>query len=201
MSLARPCRSFVNSWSRFISLLCQVKSRRLQLEHLKRRGLRHALTARWRVCRRFRRVRRLRQIKKVLRRIGRQMHIHKLESFRDYHRFLMERPGEVERLLNSLLINVTDFFRDEAAFDVLENLIIPEIFSEKASDSEVRIWVPACATGEEAYSIAILLAEHLHHLVEGSVREQLAVQAFDRHCSVEDSLRGSDISEQTRRVP
>ena len=56
---------------------------------------------------------------------------------------------------------MTDFFRDAAAFQALETLVIPKLFEGKGGDDEVRVWVPGCSTGEEAYSIAILLREHV----------------------------------------
>ena len=59
------------------------------------------------------------------------------------------------------MIGVTDFFRDAAAFQALETLVIPKLFEGKGADDEVRVWVAGCSTGEEAYSIAILLREHL----------------------------------------
>src|SRR4029077_16970815 len=64
-------------------------------------------------------------------------------------------------LFRDLLIGVTDFFRDAAAFQALQTSVIPKLFEDKGSDDEVRVWVSGCSTGEEAYSIAILLREHL----------------------------------------
>ncbi len=67
---------------------------------------------------------------------------------------------EVEQLFQDLLISVTHFFRDKAAFDALAN-VIPDLFHNKGADASVRVWVPGCASGEEAYAIAILLREHM----------------------------------------
>ena len=64
-------------------------------------------------------------------------------------------------LLQDLLIGVTNFFRDPQAFEALEREVIPKLFEGKGPDDTVRVWVPGCSTGEEAYSIAILLREHM----------------------------------------
>src|SRR5207249_2319341 len=67
-------------------------------------------------------------------------------------------------LLKDMLISVTNFFRDRAAFEALERLVIPALFRGKAAEDQVRVWVIGCATGEEAYSIAMLLAEYAREL-------------------------------------
>jgi two-component system CheB/CheR fusion protein len=95
----------------------------------------------------------------VLRRIGRRMQVTGTDDLEAYHRFLREDPREVEALLRDLLISVTNFFRDGEAFAALERTI-PELFAGKGPGDQVRVWVPGCATGEEAYSLAILLCEH-----------------------------------------
>ena len=95
----------------------------------------------------------------LLRRIRRRMALWKLDSLGEYVRWLHENPGEIERLHQDLLINVTTFFRDSAAFDTLANELAPRILKDRPADAPVRIWVPGCATGEEAYSIAICLLE------------------------------------------
>lgn len=95
----------------------------------------------------------------ILRRLGRRMQINGTPTLGAYHSFLRIHPGETGALLQDLLISVTNFFRDKQAFAALEE-IIPELFKGKSSSDQVRIWVPACATGEEAYSLAILLHEH-----------------------------------------
>ena len=92
------------------------------------------------------------------------MAIHKIEDIRDYYRYLRENPAEVNRLFKELLILVTKFFRDPKAFEVLSEKVIPDILLGMKDDEPVRIWVPACATGEEAVSIAILFEETLERL-------------------------------------
>ncbi|MBU1054950.1 MAG: PAS domain-containing protein [Proteobacteria bacterium] len=100
----------------------------------------------------------------INRRIERRMALHQIETLDRYVKFLQQNQVEVEALFRDLLIGVTNFFRDPEAFDVLEKKIIPELFAGKPADSMVRIWVPGCSTGEEAYSIAILLQEHMEAL-------------------------------------
>ncbi len=94
------------------------------------------------------------------RRIERRMSANHLVNFEDYSRFTEENPEELERLCKDILISVTAFFRDPEAFNQLKQVIQTAISSKQHGD-EIRIWVTACATGEEAYSIAILLAEVL----------------------------------------
>jgi two-component system CheB/CheR fusion protein len=103
----------------------------------------------------------------VTRRIERRMTINQADTIKDYLNFMLNYPGEVVALYRELLIGVTCFFRDQGAFDHLAAVILPEIF-RKAGKREVRFWVSACSTGEEAYSLAILAKEcqeqlGLHH--------------------------------------
>ena len=99
----------------------------------------------------------------ILRRIARRMSVNGIEDLPAYLAFMRTHPGEAGALLQDLLISVTNFFRDRDAFDALQAQI-PTLFAGKTSNDEVRVWVPACATGEEAYSIAILLHEHARTL-------------------------------------
>ncbi|RZL04279.1 MAG: hypothetical protein EOP36_01315 [Rubrivivax sp.] len=95
----------------------------------------------------------------VLRRLGRRMQVNGVDDLAGYLALLRANPGESGALLQDLLISVTNFFRDSDCFASLEALI-PELFKDKGHGDAVRIWVAACATGEEAYSIAMLLHEH-----------------------------------------
>ncbi|AOM79639.1 CheR family methyltransferase [Pedobacter steynii] len=95
----------------------------------------------------------------LLRRIERRINIHNLPDLASYIAFLQGHPDETQALLKDLLISVTNFFRDAKAFNGLEEGILPGIFAGKTSEDQVRIWVAGCATGEEAYSIAMLCAE------------------------------------------
>ncbi len=95
------------------------------------------------------------------RRIERRMAQHNIEDSEVYLRYLKENVAEVHTLFKELLINVTSFFRDSEAFVLLQKEILPQLLRNKPDDYVFRVWVAGCATGEEAYSIAILLREHM----------------------------------------
>ncbi len=97
----------------------------------------------------------------ISRRVSRRMVLLKLENLRGYIKFLRENKDEAEKLYEDLLINVTSFFRDPKVFHTLKKMVIPAILKNKTKGQEVRIWVPGCSSGEEAYSIAICLLEVL----------------------------------------
>ncbi len=75
-------------------------------------------------------------------------------------------PGEAQSLFRDLLINVTNFFRDADAFKALGEIVVPRLFEGRTASDTVRIWIPGCATGEEVYSVGILLREHMDTLTE-----------------------------------
>jgi two-component system, chemotaxis family, CheB/CheR fusion protein len=95
----------------------------------------------------------------VFRRIARRMGVQDIPDLSGYAEFLRQHPSETQALLKDLLISVTNFFRDHEAFDALEQKVIPRLFERKTDEDQVRVWVAGCATGEEAYSIAMLLRE------------------------------------------
>ena len=95
----------------------------------------------------------------VLRRLERRMQVRAMRSLPEYVRLLEADAGEHKLLLNDLLIGVTNFFRDREAFETLERDIVPMLFRDRKPGDEVRAWVAGCATGEEAYSLAMLLAD------------------------------------------
>jgi two-component system, chemotaxis family, CheB/CheR fusion protein len=97
----------------------------------------------------------------ILRRVNRRMHVVGASNAQDYLERLRQTPDEAELLFRDLLINVTCFFRDAEAFDILRREVIPELLRSKGASDTLRIWAPGCSSGEEAYSIAILLAEAL----------------------------------------
>ncbi len=99
----------------------------------------------------------------IVRRVGRRMQVNGTHTLADYLAYLRTHPGESGALLQDLLISVTNFFRDSPSFRALEENI-PALFENKSGSSQIRVWVPACATGEEAYSIAMLLCEHAEKL-------------------------------------
>jgi len=96
-----------------------------------------------------------------LRRVQRRMQAVQIAEIPAYVDFLRNDKDEAQNLFNDLLIGVTEFFRDKREFEVLETQIIPKILEGKGNGQQVRVWVLGCATGEEAYSIGILLREHI----------------------------------------
>ncbi len=101
--------------------------------------------------------------KTFFRRVQRRMQVLRLGSIEAYVAHLREDADEAGLLFRDLLISVTGFFRDRDAFAVLAERVVPALFKDRSADDTVRIWVPGCATGEEAYSLAILVLEHLEH--------------------------------------
>jgi two-component system CheB/CheR fusion protein len=97
----------------------------------------------------------------IHRRLERRMALHQIDLLEGYVAYLSKSPEEVEALFRDLLINVTRFFRDPEAFAVVEKEIIPRLLEDRPAGSPLRLWVVGCSTGEEAYSLAILLAERM----------------------------------------
>jgi two-component system, chemotaxis family, CheB/CheR fusion protein len=95
----------------------------------------------------------------IIRRIQRRMHVLQVSDGESFLTRLEAEPREIDLLFQDLLIGVTEFFRDREAFEALERDIIPKLFKGKGAGEDVRAWVPGCASGEEAYSIAMLLCE------------------------------------------
>ena len=96
----------------------------------------------------------------VLRRIERRLQVRELHELGDYLGLLRQDAGESQALLADMLIGVTQFFRDREAFEAIERDIIPELFRERQENEMLRVWSVACSTGQETYSLAMLLAEH-----------------------------------------
>jgi len=97
----------------------------------------------------------------VERRIERRMALHKVEKLADYVKFVQANPDELRLLYKDMLIGVTSFFRDPESFDALKTRVFPRLIDNKDAGGHIRVWVPACATGEEAYSLAMALLEFL----------------------------------------
>ncbi len=96
----------------------------------------------------------------IRRRLARRLAVNSIKSFEDYLELLKTSREECETLSRELLIQVTDFFRDPDVFEGIRQLVLPQIFS-RPENTPIRIWIPGCATGEEVYSIAIMLLEFL----------------------------------------
>lgn len=114
----------------------------------------------------------------IMRRIGRRMQVHQLEELSDYLELLRDNRGEVMELFDELLITVTEFFRDAGIFERLEKDIIPQLFEGREPKEAIRIWSVGCATGEEAYSLAMLLLEEAGRR---EVHPQIQIFASDLH--------------------
>ena len=114
----------------------------------------------------------------LVRRMQRRMAIHQIENVPDYLRYARQSTSEVDALFRDLLIGVTNFFRDPDAFKALEDHVIPRLFRAKSGVDPIRVWVPGCSTGEEAYSIAILLQEHMQ-LIKRTQRVQVFATDID----------------------
>ena len=98
----------------------------------------------------------------ILRRIGRRMAVTHVSSLRDYGDFLRTHPEEIAELVKAFLIKITGFFRDPEAFEVLSQTIIPDLIDRGRADGRtIRLWSAGCATGEEPYSLALILADQL----------------------------------------
>lgn len=116
------------------------------------------------------------------RRIRRCMVVHRLETLADYIRYIKTTPLELDELYRDILIHVTGFFRDPAAFEALRATVLPAILKDRNLDEfPIRIWVPGCSTGEEVYSLAMVLIEHLwekHHSLSLAAIGSKLVQIF-----------------------
>ena len=110
------------------------------------------------------------------RRIERRMQVLQIASLAAYADRLRQDAGEVNILFRDLLIGVTNFFRDAKAFEALEQLVTPRLFEGKGPSDTIRVWVPGCATGEEVYSLAIMLCEQIE---QDSSRAKIQVFATD----------------------
>ena len=117
----------------------------------------------------------------IYRRIERRMGLHQIDRIASYVRFLQENPQETELLFKELLIGVTSFFRDQAAWDQLRDDAIPSILTQNPAGGVVRAWVAGCSTGEEAYSLAIVMKEAVERLKPtGSFSFQIFGTDLDR---------------------
>jgi two-component system CheB/CheR fusion protein len=141
----------------------------------------------------------------IRRRVFRRMALRKIEKLGDYVDYLRRRREEIDALYQDILINVTSFFRNPEAFESLKQTVYPTILKARTPAEVVRIWVPGCSTGEEAYSHAIALIEHL-----SDVRSRHSIQIFGTDLSevaiqkaragiYKDSIRADVSSTRLRR--
>jgi two-component system, chemotaxis family, CheB/CheR fusion protein len=118
----------------------------------------------------------------LLRRVERRMRFRRIESIAAYAQLLEVEGEEVDRLFRDLMISVSSFFRDSEAFEALAREVVPKLFERKGSRDQVRVWVAGCATGEEAYTLAILLAEHADTLSSPPQIQIFATDIDERAC-------------------
>jgi two-component system, chemotaxis family, CheB/CheR fusion protein len=111
----------------------------------------------------------------LYRRIERRMNIHKIGSIAIYLRYIQENPAEIDILFKELLIGVTGFFRDVALWEQIKKKIIPQILAKATHGQIIRVWIPGCSTGEEAYSMAIIFREAMEN---DNLIKNIAVQIF-----------------------
>jgi two-component system CheB/CheR fusion protein len=116
----------------------------------------------------------------IARRVQRRMQVLQIDTIAAFLARLREDAREVDLLFQDFLIGVTNFFRDPKIFEAVQREIMPRIFEGKGANDEVRVWVPGCSTGEEAYTIAILLKEHARRL-ETSPKLQIFASDIDEH--------------------
>jgi two-component system, chemotaxis family, CheB/CheR fusion protein len=109
----------------------------------------------------------------IARRVERRLAVHQITSLSDYLLYLQNNPAEIEALFKNLVIGVTSFFRDPEAYDVLIQEVLPELLIAKEPDTTIRFWVAGCSTGEEAYSLGMILFEAMD-----KVKKHFNVQIF-----------------------
>jgi two-component system, chemotaxis family, CheB/CheR fusion protein len=112
----------------------------------------------------------------IRRRTLRRMALQKIRHLKEYVRHLKDNRAELQLLFQDILINVTGFFRESATFDFLKARVLPVLFKDRARDEAIRVWAPGCSTGEEVYSIAICLLEHMRDI---SAEVQLQIFGTD----------------------
>jgi two-component system CheB/CheR fusion protein len=133
----------------------------------------------------------------VLRRIERRINVHELEGLHAYARFMRAHKAEAHALLKDLLISVTNFFRDCEAFEALERAIISRLFEGKGAKEQVRVWVAGCATGEEAYTLAMLLTEFAEGLPYSPAMQVFATDIDEQAIATarEGFYTGADVAD------
>ncbi len=133
----------------------------------------------------------------IVRRTMRRLQVLRIPTVEQYLERLRKERSEAERLFTELLINVTAFFRDPDAFASLEELVLPKLFEESRAEEPVRLWVPGCATGEEAYSLAILLSEQLDKLKAPREVQVFATDIDDQALGIaRQGIYSQDVAEQ-----
>lgn len=139
------------------------------------------------------------KIATVKRRLSHKMLQCGIKTVKEYSKLLHKKNGELESLYGSLLINVTSFFREATTFAYLKSTILPKLLKAKLVGETLRIWVPACSTGEEAYSIAMLIAE-LQYKKARKVPIQIFATDLSEH-AIREARLGEYSAESMKEVP
>ena len=116
----------------------------------------------------------------VRRRIQRRLVVHRLDTLEDYVTFLRRNPDEIDALYKEMLIHVTGFFREAETFEVLQTQVLPRLSEKRGPNDSIRIWLPGCSTGEEAYSLAIIVTEFFDKKPEAHDIQIFATDVSDR---------------------
>jgi len=141
----------------------------------------------------------------VRRRIQRRMVVHRLDEIDDYFAFLKRNPEEVDVLFREMLIHVTSFFREPETFEVLKTAVLPRFLEKRGHNDPIRIWLPGCSTGEEAYSLAIIVTEFFDNRPESPAIQIFATDVSDRVLEIarkgifEANIAGAISKERLRR--
>jgi two-component system, chemotaxis family, CheB/CheR fusion protein len=133
------------------------------------------------------------------RRIERRMTDRQIKSAAEYLALIERDPREIEALVGSMLIKVTDFFRDRETWDLLSSKVIPQLLSEKRGGEDIRVWCAGCATGEEAFSVAILLAEAMGPAFQNQDVKIFGTDADEK--SIAFARRGVYSRDQVQSLP
>ncbi|WP_192820398.1 chemotaxis protein CheB [Rufibacter sp. LB8] len=134
----------------------------------------------------------------IYRRLKKRMDQHRISTLPDYLHFIHENPAEIKLLCQEFLIGVTRFFRDPEAFALLENEVVPDLVNRTPEDQIIKVWVTACSTGEEVYSIAILFHEHLARTGKQTQVKLFATDIDDR--AIQAASKGSYSSSSTKEL-
>ncbi|MDI5950120.1 CheR family methyltransferase [Flavobacterium yafengii] len=128
----------------------------------------------------------------IKRRVNHKMQQYGIKTIEEYVKLLLKKNNEIEILYTDLLINVTSFFRETETFKFLKTDLFPKLLNSKSSEETLRIWVPACSTGQEAYSIAMIIAE-----LQENKTNKIPVQIFATDLS-EEAIRDARIGEYSQ---
>jgi two-component system, chemotaxis family, CheB/CheR fusion protein len=140
----------------------------------------------------------------VRRRIQRRMVVHRIDNMDDYFALLKRNPEELDALFREMLIHVTSFFREPETFEALRSIVLPRLLEVRAKNDPIRIWLPGCSTGEEAYSLAIIVTEFFDNRIESPGIQIFATDVSERVLEIArkgifDSSIEASISKDRRR--